>query len=220
MLVRHRIIDDVLRQQLLSHPDLCIITIGAGMDSRPCRLRGGNWFELDEPAILKHKNACLPQGDCPNRLERIPIDFCTGMLEDKLASIAPAAPVVVVMEGVCIYLSEEETRETIASLHRLFPGHLLVCDLVNREMVERYGRSLHEKMERIGAHFKAADHPDRVFTLNGYRIKNRISVVERASDFGINKLPKWVLKCFFSSDVFGNAVYVFESHELYDDLVI
>ena len=220
MLVRHRIIDDVLRKQLSNEPDLCIITIGAGLDSRPYRLTGGQWFELDEPAVVAYKNERLPKSKCANPLERIPINFCTDKLEDKLASIPSAAPVVVVMEGVCIYLCEEETRRTIAPLHKLFPGHQLICDLVNREMVERYGRSLHEKIEGIGAQFKPVDYPEKVFTSNSYRISNRMSVVERAADFGISKLPKWALKYFFSSDVYGNTVYVFESHELYSDLVI
>jgi methyltransferase (TIGR00027 family) len=220
MLVRHRIIDDVLRQQLLVNPDLCVITIGAGLDSRPYRLNGGKWFELDEPAVVQHKDKRLPATKCPNQLERIPIDFSIDVLKDKLAPIATAEPVIIIMEGVFIYLSEDEVKETIEPFHRLFPAHHLVCDLVNRQIVERYGRSLHEKIEGIGAHFKPVDYPDKVFTTNGYRIKNRISIVERSTDFGINKIPKWLLRYFFSSDVFGNSVYVFESHELYSDLVI
>ncbi|MGZ3239210.1 MAG: class I SAM-dependent methyltransferase [Burkholderiaceae bacterium] len=220
MLVRHRIIDDVLRQQLLSNPDLCVITIGAGLDSRPYRLTGGRWFELDEPAVVAYKNERLPAAKCRNQLERISINFCVDLLEDKLAPIATEEPVIIIMEGVFIYLSEDEIKETILPFHRLFPRHHLVCDLVTRQIVERYGRSLHEKIEGIGTQFKPVDYPDKVFTTNSYRISNRISVVERSTDFGINKFPKWALKCFFSSDVYGNSIYVFESHELYSDLVI
>lgn len=220
MLVRHRIIDDVLRQQLAAKPDLHVITIGAGLDSRPYRLRGGTWFELDEPAVVAYKNERLPKSKCANALERIPISFCKDALEDKLPSIPSDTPVLVVMEGVCIYLCEEETQQTIAPLQKLYPDHQLVCDLVNRDMVEKYGRSLHEKIEGIGTQFKPVDYPEKVFTSNSYRINHRISVVERSTDFGINKMPKWALKCFFSSGVYGNAVYVFESHELYSDLVI
>src|SRR5690349_375784 len=53
---RHRIIDDFLRQELLIHPDLCIILIGAGFDSRAFRLKGGTWIELDEPQVIEYKN--------------------------------------------------------------------------------------------------------------------------------------------------------------------
>jgi O-methyltransferase involved in polyketide biosynthesis len=197
-----------------------VIAIGAGLDSRPYRLQGGRWYELDEPAVVKHKNACLAASECPNFLERISIDFCSGNLEQKLAALETQQRVTVIMEGVFIYLSEDEIKKTIAALHRHFPDHLLVCDLVNREMVEKYGRTLHEKIEGIGTRFKPVAHPEAVFTANGYRIKNRVSVVERSTDFGINKVPKWLLKCFFTDDVYGNSVYVFESHDLYDDLAI
>lgn len=220
MLVRHRIIDDILRRQLDADPELCVVMIGAGLDSRPYRLQGGRWYEVDEPAVVKHKNAWLPVADCPNPLERIPINFNVDRLEDKLASITPDKSVMVVMEGVCIYLSEEETTQSINSLQQLFPEHQLVCDLVTRELVEKYGCSLREKIESIGTQFKAVDYPAQVFTANGYRIKNRISVVERSADFDINKLPKWILRLFFGSDVYGNSVYVFESYDPYSDLAI
>ncbi|MGZ3158414.1 MAG: class I SAM-dependent methyltransferase [Burkholderiaceae bacterium] len=220
MLVRHRIIDDMVRQHLVSNPDLCIITIGAGLDSRPYRLVGGRWYELDEPAVVAHKNKRLPSAKCPNQLERIAINFSTDALQDKLAPMATEDPVVIIMEGVFIYLDEDDIRKTIAPFHRLFPGHRLICDLVNREMVEKYGRTLHEKIEGIGTQFKPVNYPDKVFTTNGYRINDRISVVERSTDFSINKFPKWMLKCFFFNDVFGNSVYEFESHELYGDLII
>ncbi|MFD2271733.1 class I SAM-dependent methyltransferase [Undibacterium arcticum] len=55
IIVRHRIIDDIVRHMLLSRPNLGIVTIGAGFDSRPYRLAGGTWFELDEPQVMAYK---------------------------------------------------------------------------------------------------------------------------------------------------------------------
>jgi O-methyltransferase involved in polyketide biosynthesis len=46
---RHRIIDDLLREELLADRQLCVVIIGAGFDSRAYRLKGGTWVELDEP---------------------------------------------------------------------------------------------------------------------------------------------------------------------------
>jgi methyltransferase (TIGR00027 family) len=220
MLVRHRIIDDILRKFLDAEPDLCVITIGAGLDSRPYRLNGGVWYELDEPAVVNYKNKRLLKSKSPNPLQRIGIDFCVDNLEEKLAAIKHDGPVVIVMEGVFIYLDEQEIKTTIDSFHRLFPGHRLVCDLVNREMVEKYGRTLHEKIEGIGTVFKPVDYPVGVFIRSNYQVKGRYSIVERSTDFGINKVPKFLLNWLFISNVQGNAVYVFESHDLYDDLAI
>ena len=49
---RHRIIDDFLRQELIANPNLQIVLIGAGFDSRAYRLNGGKWIELDEPQVF------------------------------------------------------------------------------------------------------------------------------------------------------------------------
>lgn len=220
ILVRHRIIDDFLRQTLTAQPDTCIITIGAGFDTRPYRLHGGYWLELDDGQVLAWKEQRLPTRQCPNPLLRIPIDFYKESLEEKLAMIKPESPVVLVVEGVFIYLSEKEIKRAIATFQQLFPAHQLVCDLVSREMVDSYGKTLHEKIQALGTAFRAVDHPETVFTLHGYGVKEAISIVERGVDFGFHKIPKLLLRYLFNGDVMGNAVYVFEPGDPYGDLVI
>ena len=86
----------------------------------------------------------------------------------------------------------------------------MICDLVSREMVQNHGISLHAKVQALGTCFKLADHPESVFSLNGYHIRQAISVIERAVDFGINKVPKLLLRYVLRVDVMGNAVFVFE----------
>jgi methyltransferase (TIGR00027 family) len=220
ILVRHRIIDELLREQLQVRPDSCIITIGAGFDSRPYRLEGGTWFELDEPQLIGWKNERLPVAECPNPLQRIAIDFASESLEDKLAAIKPAGPVILVIEGVFIYLSEQEILQSLASFQKLFPDHFLICDLVSSAMVANYAVSLQAKIHSLGTRFQATARPETVFTLNGYCIREGISIIERAVDFGINRIPKLFLRFFFDCDVMGNAVYVFEPADPYGDLVI
>ena len=74
---RHRIIDDLLRDRLALHPNLRIVIIGAGFDSRAFRLKGGQWLEIDEPQIFAWKDPRLPVAQCPNPLTRVSIDFET-----------------------------------------------------------------------------------------------------------------------------------------------
>ncbi len=220
ILVRHRIIDELLQEQLRVRRNCSIVTIGAGFDSRPYRLAGGNWFELDEPQVVDWKNECLPAAACPNPLQRIAIDFASDSLQDKLAAIGNGGPVIVVVEGVFIYLSETEIRQSLTALQERFPDHQIICDLVSREMIVTYGRSLHAKILSRGARFLPVERPETVFTLNGYSIRESISIVERAVDFGINHIPKIMLRFVFNADVMGNAVYVFEPADPYGDLVI
>lgn len=213
VIVRHRIMDDVVRRMLLARPDLCIVSIGAGFDSRPFRLAGGRWFELDEPPLIAYKNALLPTAQCANPLRRIPLAFGTDALEEKLATISRAScggPVLILVEGVFIYLKESETQKLLDSLNRHFPQLLLVCDLVNRDMVTLYGQSLRALMSNMGAPFQAVDDPESIFLRHGYQAKETLSLLEAAVDLGINHIPKLMLRYFFDREVKGNAVYVWE----------
>jgi methyltransferase (TIGR00027 family) len=209
---RHRIIDDFLRQELLADPNLCVVIIGAGFDSRAFRLKGGTWVELDEPQVIAYKNERLPASNCENELHRIPIDFSTDSLEEKLSSFSSRSPVAVVIEGVFLYLEEEVIGQLLQTLRRLFPRHKLICDLMSREFFENYSRTLHEKITGMGTSFKfTVDNPEEVFLENGYSRTAKVSIVERAVAFESTKIPEIVLKTLLPTLPSGYAIYVFEA---------
>ncbi|HEY8559616.1 MAG TPA: SAM-dependent methyltransferase [Pyrinomonadaceae bacterium] len=211
--VRHRIIDDFLRAALLENSDLRIVTVGAGFDSRPYRLAGGVWIELDEPQVIEYKNERLPVEESANPLHRIPMDFATDSLEEKLAPFAGTDPVVIVIEGVFVYLDENEIIDVLSKLRRLFPRHKLICDLMSRAFFEKYGRTLHEKINDIGTVFRVdAVEPEEIFLAHGYRRRHRISIIERASELGLIRIPKIVLKTVLRTLANGLAIYVFETN--------
>jgi methyltransferase (TIGR00027 family) len=208
---RHRIIDDLLRRELRADAGLLVVIIGAGFDSRAYRLAGGEWVELDEPQVISYKNERLPASTCANELRRIPVDFSVDSLEEKLEDFSNRNPAAVVIEGVFMYLEEETIRQTLRTLRHLFPRHKLICDLMNREFFEEYGRTLHEKLTGLGASFKfTADDPEEVFIDSGYRLAEKVSIVGSAVDFGLLQIPKVILETALSGLVNGNAIYVFE----------
>ena len=209
---RHRIIDDILRKELAANPDLCIVIIGAGFDSRAYRLNGGTWVELDEPQVIAYKNERLPAAEATNELHRIAIDFSTDSVEEKLSAFAGRRPVVVVIEGVFMYLDEDTIKQLLQTLHRLFPQHKLVCDLMNRSFFEKYGRTIHEKLTGMGASFKfTADNPEEIFVQNGYRRIAVLSIVAKSVEYQANRIAQFLLKTVFRTLARGYAIYVFEA---------
>jgi methyltransferase (TIGR00027 family) len=209
---RHRIIDDFLRQELRANPGLCVVIIGAGFDSRAYRLKGGTWVEFDEPQVIAYKNERLPVSNCKNELHRIPIDFSTDSLEEKLYTFSSDRPVIVVIEGVFIYLEEEVIRQLLQILRRFYPGHKLICDLMSRKFFEKYSKTLHEKIADIGTSFKFTDNnPEELFLENGYRCTEKISIVESAVKFESIKIPRIILKTLLRTLASGYAIYQFEA---------
>jgi methyltransferase (TIGR00027 family) len=209
---RHRLIDDLLRAELQAHPDLNVVIIGAGFDSRAYRLNGGVWIELDEPQVIAYKNERLPVSKCKNELHRIAIDFSTESLEAKLAAFAGRSPVVVVIEGVFMYLDEQMIAQLLQTLRRLFPGHKLICDLMNRTFFEKYGRTIHEKLTGMGASFKfTADDPEELFVKNGYKRIALFSMIEKSMGVDTKPVLRFFVRTFLRTLITGYAIYEFEA---------
>jgi methyltransferase (TIGR00027 family) len=209
---RHRIIDDWLRERLSATPDLMVILLGAGFDTRAFRLRGGRWVELDEPETIAVKEAELPEANAPNSLKRVAIDFAVDSLAVKLAPWAGESPVVVVMEGVNAYLSQDEMRRTLDVLALAFPRHVLICDLLTARFVRRYSGKIRRQIEELGGRFaKLADDPARTFAEAGYRQLVQVSIVDRARELGAAPVPRWLLNTLFRGLRDGYRAYVFEA---------
>jgi methyltransferase (TIGR00027 family) len=134
---RCHLIDEIARAHLKAHPGGLVVLVGAGFDSRAFRLPGGRWVEVDEAPVIARKEEVAPQASCPNELARISIDFASEKLADKLAAYTTGDAVLVIVEGVLVYLEESQIAELAGALAALFPQHTLACDMSSRAFHER-----------------------------------------------------------------------------------
>jgi methyltransferase (TIGR00027 family) len=214
---RCRIIDDVLREALKCDPRTQVVTIGAGFDTRPYRMRGGYWVEIDEAAIIDHKNEHLPVTDAVNPLTRTAIDFSAESLDEKLSDLDATKQVVVVIEGVFMYLEVDEINATLQALRRNFPRHLLICDLMNKAFFDKYAYKIHNKLAAAGGTFTERPiHPAQQFLDAGYVKTYHMPTFRRARELGAMKkivnIPdpvSWLLGLLMR-DLNGYAVYCFQ----------
>lgn len=214
-IIRCRLIDDYLLAELGKNNQLNIITIGAGFDSRPYRLAGGNWLEIDEPQIISYKNEKLPVDECSNPLRRISIDFAHESLKEKLEEECAEDHTVFVIEGVFMYLEPEAIEATINTIQELFPKHVLYCDLMTKKFFTRFAQSVHSKLVASGGTFtERPDYPEEIFIQHNYKMIERIPMFRRAGELGILwdevKIPKFVCELMlnvFLKDLNGYAVH-------------
>src|SRR6185503_3975274 len=201
----------LLRHELTEHSNLTVVIIGAGFDTRAFRLKGGTWIEIDEPQVITYKEERLPAAKSENELHRISIDFATESLEEKLAAFSGRSPVTVVIEGVFMYLEEAAIDQLLQTLHRLFPRHKLICDLMNREFFEKNAGTIHEKLTGMGATFKfTLDNPEEVFVKNGYRQIEKIPIVERTVLLEAGEIPPSVWETVQPTLPQGYDIHVFK----------
>jgi methyltransferase (TIGR00027 family) len=207
---RARVIDDKLRVTLAGDPDQAIVVIGTGFDSRPYRLCGGRWYEFDEPALIEYKESKLPTSECGNRLRRIPIDFASESLELKLLELGLDEPVIVVMEGVTMYLEEDQLRSNLRAFRRAFPRHTLICDLLQQRFL-RYTEPLRKTLEGFGAVWRLrSERPAEIVVSEGYRELDEIPLVDRAVELGAFWMPRLIRRTLLRDLAYGYCVHEFE----------
>lgn len=189
---RARIIDDLLRERLAAKPDLRVVLIGAGFDSRAFRLTGGRWLEVDEPQVFAWKEPRLPAADSPNPLTRLPVDFAGERLADRLQSFADPGAVVVVIEGVLMYLSEPLIRELLRTVRATFPRAEIFCDVMTPAFFNRYSRGIHETIRDLGASFTLPERPlEAIFVEEHYQQTLQASISRHPTALG--HMP-WVMR--------------------------
>jgi len=174
---RHRYIDDFLKARIAREPALQIVLIGCGFDSRAFRLRGGTWYELDEPQLIAYKNDKLPPSQAPNPLQRIAIEFGVESLEDKLRAVRQDTPTVFVIEGVTMYLTAQSLRATLEILKSRFLRGDIIADLMTHNFIERYGRDIKRIIAQLGAQMIPGDAPELPFEQTGYAEVSSASII-------------------------------------------
>lgn len=209
-IARHKIIDDALKERFKGRPQRRTIVIGAGLDTRPFRMKTGEWVELDDPSILLWKERFLPRGECPVPLERIPLDASGRDLAARLLPFATTERVTIVIEGVTMYLDEARIAAMARILVKLFPDHSLICDLMTRKFIGRYGRRFRGVLEDMGARIGwAVDDPRKVFETSGYDWIGAASISMRAAELGTIPMKPW-LASLLPGLRDGYAVHVFK----------
>ena len=215
---RCRLIDDYLKAEIANKPDQKIISIGAGFDSRPYRLKGGDWLEIDEQQIIDIKNEKLPITESTNPLHRVSINFAEESLADKLEQYATDAHTVFVIEGVFMYLEPDAISTTLKALQQHFPNHVLYCDLMGNRFFQKFAQSVHNKLVNAGGEFtERPEAPEELFINRQYLLLERVPTFKLATELGILwrevKIPSfvsWLLLNLLLRDLNGYAVHQFK----------
>lgn len=123
MAMRSAVFDRWLAANMAAEPEAVILHLGCGMDSRILRVgnRDHLWYDVDFPAVIAQRQ---------NHYESMPGYTMLGAdVRDPawLKEIPSERPAIVVMEGISMYMTNDELTAVLANLMQHFPKvHLLM----------------------------------------------------------------------------------------------
>ncbi|MFZ3229033.1 MAG: SAM-dependent methyltransferase [Pseudobdellovibrio sp.] len=137
VVMRTYIIDQMIND-LISKGVTTFLNLGAGLDSRPYRMKLGveiQWIEVDFPHVIEHKQEILKKFSPSCKLETIGLDLSNRALRQSLLEeLARKYPQVAVLtEGVLPYLTQEQASELSEDLIHHSSFKYWICEYISEK---------------------------------------------------------------------------------------
>jgi methyltransferase (TIGR00027 family) len=155
------VFDRFIEDSLASGADM-VVNLAAGLDTRPYRMALPSnlpWIEVDLPDLLAYKIAVLANETPRCRLERVALDLANVAARRELFNrlSQEASRVLVITEGLVVYLSDQEAVSLAEDLAGTPTFHRWALDLVSPALMHRMQKSSGLKnLEQAGAPLKFA----------------------------------------------------------------
>ncbi len=127
--LRTKHLDQWTADFLAAHPEATVLHLGCGLDSRVERIdppKSVRWYDLDVPDVIELRRRLYPPRD----------GYCLigADVADKsfLDQVQASGPVMIVAEGLLMYLSEPEVKDLLQRLTSHFPSGQLAFDVFSR----------------------------------------------------------------------------------------
>jgi O-methyltransferase involved in polyketide biosynthesis len=127
--LRARHLDGWAREFLIAHPDVTVLHLGCGLDTRVYRLDPGpgvRWFDVDYPDVIDLRRQLYPP--------RAGYEMIGSSVTDPgwLAKAPADLPVLVVAEGLTMYLQADTGTALLRRIVDHFPSGQIVFDALSR----------------------------------------------------------------------------------------
>ncbi|MBU6296938.1 MAG: class I SAM-dependent methyltransferase [Alphaproteobacteria bacterium] len=146
-ITRTVLFDRIITEQVARGADM-VVNLAAGLDARPYRMAlppSLSWIEVDLPQILDEKEQILAGEKPACILERVRMDLADAAqrraLFDRLST--RATNILVVSEGLLIYLQPDEVRTLAADLAGRSGFKRWVFDMASPKLLQLMRKTLH-----------------------------------------------------------------------------
>lgn len=195
ILVRAQLLDAWVVEFLESHPQATVLHLGCGLDSRAHRLAahwgaGVRWVDIDLPAVVELRKQVIPLPETTGDYELVG----TSVTEDAWLEAVPSdRQVLVVGEGLLMYLDPPDARRLVQRIVDRFPGGQFMFDIPGKWFLRM--QRLNRPISRTGAVMTFAI--DDAHEIEAWNPKIRARTVLRMWQVPGKEIFPWYLRLLF-----------------------
>ena len=150
MIVRIAVMDELILERIRQGTDT-VLRLAAGLDARAWRMSlpaDLHWIDVDLPVISEYKSSIMRDERPVCRYEAIAADLTDAAVRDALLDQIgrSARSLLVITEGLLIYLDESDVRSLARAVHALPSARRWITDIASPMLLEwmhkRWGKSV------------------------------------------------------------------------------
>ncbi len=133
VIARTIVLDRLTTAYLAGHPGAVVVNIACGLDTRCCRMTGyRHWYNLDLPETMAVREKLLPESGAVTQIAMSAMDDWGSRIEET------DAPVLIIIEGLTMYLTEADVQRIFAVIAGRFPQAAVLVETMNPMVVKRF----------------------------------------------------------------------------------
>lgn len=205
MAMRARVFDDWVRQMLELHTDATVIHIGCGLDSRYLRIANPDvkWLDCDLPDVIAVRKKYYSETDSYSMKN---LDASS---QNDLNNLPDALCAIVVMEGISMYLTDDELSQLFRALSEKYQKVHIMMDVytVFGAKASKYKNPVND----VGVtKLYGVDSLEQMLEGTKLSVKAEHSFTP---DYLVNELPgcdKWFFKMMFTGKIYRKIYQLYE----------
>lgn len=133
VIARTIVLDEMVEQYLNSHPKTVVVNIACGMDTRCYRMKGKylRWYNIDLPETMEIRKRFLTEEGPIYQIAKSAMD--ASYTEDITYD---GEEVLVIMEGLSMYLKEEDIKQIFSIIDGAFPKAMVLIEVMSPFVVK------------------------------------------------------------------------------------
>ena len=133
VIARTIVLDRLTKAWLAKHPGAVVVNIACGLDTRCYRMAGyAHWYNLDLPETMAVRERLLPESGAISQIALSAMDDWGGEIKEQ------NAPVLIVIEGLTMYLSERDVQRIFTVISHRFEDATVFVETMNPAMVRHF----------------------------------------------------------------------------------
>ena len=204
MSLRALLIDELCNKYISKNPNLTIIHLGCGLDSRCLRVNNNYniWYDIDYENVINLRKEFYETNSKYKMIGSSVLDY------KWLSEINASKNILIIAEGLTMYLEKEEIKELLYKINKKFKNVYLIFDAYTNKGVK--GSKIKNPVNKMNAQIRYGFNNTQEFLLLNPNLKHIKTHSIRKKDNNLKGLTRFIFNNLYCGKIADSLYKIYE----------